>query len=447
MAGALGVTPSMAPSPVGSLRLTAISGAAAACRWTGYALFFLMLFVPTTYQPVKAVLLATVLAGIGVGMLLSGRTGLHRHVAMLAAAFAAVGLFFVLRGYVRGAPGALSSFNVYVTWPLVYTVLAAGASRPEVLRALVRTIVVAANAVAAYSVIYVLWEAGYWPDALYYAIDQGQAIGFHGAYVEFNLYSITSLLFVTPFLVAALFIFPARGGPVGRRTLWVSLALNVVTVLLTGRRALLVLVPVSPVLALILRSWLTADRKRETRRLVLRAVAGALALAVVLVVAATSLGAVSPGGFVEMVGTGFQFDTDPVAMSRRDQFNALVAGWMDDPLLGSGLGAPAAVIRSPEAPWAYELSYVALLYHMGLVGVVAYGAGAVWIAYMSYLIARRGWSEAPGLIATLVGTTSFLIANATNPYLQKYDYIWVLFLPVAFINCYLVTRGATSRDA
>ncbi|MEZ5420020.1 MAG: hypothetical protein R2708_22135 [Vicinamibacterales bacterium] len=430
-------------------RASAVAGsrvAATALRWTGYVLFFLMLVVPTTYQPIKGVLLATVLGGIAVGMLRRGRTGLHRHVVMLAAAFAALGLAYVLRGYVRGAPGALSTFNVYVTWPLVYTALAAGASRPEVLRGLVRTLVVAANAIALYSLIYVLWEAGYWPDALYYAIDQGQAIGFYGSYIEFNLYSITSLLFMTPFLVAALLVFPASGGPVSRRTLWLSLALNTVTVLLTGRRALLVLVPVAPVLALWLRSWLTADRKRESRRLVARALAGAITLGIVLVVAATSLGALSPGGFVEMVGTGFQFDTDPVAMLRRDQFNALVAGWLEHPILGSGHGAPAAVIRSAETPWSYELSYVALLYHTGLLGVTAYAAGALWIGYMSYLIARRGWSEAPSLVATLVGTASFMIANATNPYLQKYDYIWVIFLPVAFVNCYLVTWKHAPHD-
>ena len=97
------------------------------------------------------------------------------------------------------------------------------------------------------------------------------------------------------------------------------------------------------------------------------------------------------------------------------------------------------VIRSVETPWAYELTYLALLYHTGVVGTLAYASGLAWIGTMSYRIARRGWSEAPALMATLSGTVIFLAANATNPYLEKYDYLWVIFLPVAFVNAWLVS--------
>ena len=120
---------------------------------------------------------------------------------------------------------------------------------------------------------------------------------------------------------------------------------------------------------------------------------------------------------------------------------ALIEGWSAQPFLGSGHGAPApGIIRSDTTPWAYELSYVSLLYHTGVIGTLLYSAGVAWIGYMSYRIARRGWSEAPAMVATLVGTSSFLVANATNPYLEKYDYLWVIFLPLAFVNCYLTSQ-------
>jgi hypothetical protein len=212
-------------------------------------------------------------------------------------------------------------------------------------------------------------------------------------------------------------------------------------VLLTGRRALLVLVPLAPVVALVYRSWLAPATKRQSRRIVRHAIWGGGALAVLAVVVIASLGGLAPAGFIDMVATGFQFDTDPVAMLRRDQFRALVSGWLDAPLLGSGHGVPASVIRSVETPWSYELSYVALLFHVGVLGAMAYAAGFVWIGVTAHRIARAGWTEAPGLVATLVGTTMFLAANATNPYLEKYDYIWVIFLPIAFVNCWLVERA------
>lgn len=420
--------------------------AGALVRALGYSLFFAMLFVPTTYRALKGTLLALLLGGILSSALIRGRLLLDRRIALAALAYAATGVLYVLLGYFNDAPGALGMFNVYVTWPLVYTVLVAGTATPGVLRGLVRVVVWASVAVSIYSIVYVLWEAGYWPGALYYAFDQGQAIGFHGAYVEFNLFSTSTLLFTMPFLAGALFVFPAHDAPVRRSTLWGALALNLITVLLTGRRALFVLVPLAPALALIYRSWLTPARKRDTRRLLQRGAVGAAALLIVLATAITSVGGIDPSGFVEMVGTGFQFNSDPVAMSRRDQFNALIDGWHEAPLFGTGHGMPARVIRSDETPWSYELSYVALLYHTGVVGTVIYGAGIAWIAWLSYGIARRGWPGAAALVATLVGTSSFLVANATNPYLEKYDYLWVIFLPIAFVNRYLVERTQAAHE-
>ena len=86
-----------------------------------------------------------------------------------------------------------------------------------------------------------------------------------------------------------------------------------------------------------------------------------------------------------------------------------------------------------------------MLYHTGVVGTLAYASGLAWIGAMSYRIARSGWSEAPALMATLSGTVIFLAANATNLYLEKYDYVWVIFLPVAFVNAWLVSGRDPSR--
>jgi hypothetical protein len=433
-----------AASPLGALPVLRLAGGL--IRWAGYGLFFLMLFVPAAYQPVKGALLGLVLVGVLAGWVIRGHLGIDRRVLLASIAFAALGALFILRGHATGAPGALQMFNVYVTWPLVYLALISGFADASALRDLVRIIVVAANAIAAYSITFVLWSAGYWPDALYIELDQGQLIGFYDAYIEFGLYSTSSLMFVTPFLIAAVIIYSPDDAPVSRRTLWLSLAFSLVTVLLSGRRALIVLLPVAPVLALYFRWWLPAPMRLHTRRMLRRGFVGGVVLAVILGAVLTAVGSIAPGGFVEMVSTGFQFSTDPVAMSRRDQFVALIDGWAESPLLGAGHGAYApSVIRSEETPWSYELTYVNLLFHTGLIGVAAYVAGAAWIGLMSYRIARRGWSEAPSLMVTLVGSASFMIANGTNPYLEKFDYIWVIFLPVAFINCYLVSRARAAN--
>ena len=417
-----------------------LRGAGALVKATGYALFFLMLFLPTAYQPLKGVLLGLTLVGILTTAAVTGRFPLAPGIALGALGYSVLGLGYLIRGLTGGAPGALAMFNVYVLWPLVYTLLVVGASFPGVLRGLIRIAVYACVAISLYSIIYVLREAGFWPSALYYAFDQGQAIGIYGTHVEFALYSTTTLLFLVPYVIGALFVFPkAPEAPVSRPMLWLTLVLGLTTVLLSGRRALLLLIPVAPVFALLFRGWLSVTVKRESRRLVRRVWWAAIALALLLIVIMTAIGGMAPAGFVDMVASGFRFNSDVSAMSRRDQFHALVNGWLQHPAFGSGHGAPApGVIRSVEMPWAYELTYLALLYHTGIVGFVAYSVGWFWTLLKSRQIARTGWPQAPYLVATLVGTASFVLANATNAYLEKYDSIWVLFLPIAFINVWLI---------
>ena len=53
---------------------------------------------------------------------------------------------------------------------------------------------------------------------------------------------------------------------------------------------------------------------------------------------------------------------------------------------------------------------------------------------------RRIPESAGLLIPTLSGLFCFLIINATNPYLASFDYLWVVFLPVAILNAYIL-RG------
>lgn len=412
-------------------------------RAVAYALFFLMLFLPSTYQPLKGALLGLTLTGILMAAGLTGRFPLAPAIALGALGYSALGLAYVVRGVTAGAPGALAMLNVYVVWPLVYTLLVVGASFPGVLRALTKVAVYAGLTISLYGIIYVLHEAGFWPSAFYYAVDPGQRIEFSGTHIEFRLRSTSTLLFLVPYLIGALFVFPAHA-PVSRPVLWLTALLGLTAVLLSGRRALLVVVALAPAFALLFRGWLSATAKHETRHVVRRVLWAAPALVLVLIVIMTAIGGMEPAGFVDMVASGFRFNSDEVAMTRRDQFFALVNGWLQDPLFGSGHGAPVrGVIRSVEMPWAYELTYVALLYHTGIVGVVAYCVGLAWMFSKSRAIAGSGWPQAPYLMATLVGTASFMLATITNPYLEKYDSIWVLFLPIAFINVWLTERAGS----
>jgi hypothetical protein len=409
----------------------------------GYVLFFMMLFVPTAYQEVKACLLLLVVGMISVGVLQRDRLTLHPVVLLWVLFLATVGLAFMLLGLANGTPGALRVGTVYVLWPLVYSLMVAGTAHEKVLRELSRILVAATIAIGLYGMSYILHAAGWLPDFLYIPIDQGQEIGFYQGFVEFRLYAISSLLFLVPFLVAALLTWPAdQTIPVSRLGLWVAFIAGSMLTLLTGRRALLLVIGLSPLVALIFRAFLPLSEKQRQRTLVIRFfTSGGLAL-IGLVSYLNFISGFDVLAVVDMFVTGFDFTGagDIGASERSEQFVAMLQAWPDHLWFGFGHGASVpGSIRASDMPWAYELSYMALLFHTGILGFLAYTAGVVWIFWMGVRIIRFGNELSLYMVPILVGTACFLIANATNPYLEKYDYLWVIFLPVAYINLWLLT--------
>ncbi|MCL0081485.1 hypothetical protein M1N64_04580 [Peptococcaceae bacterium] len=240
-----------------------------------YVLFFMMLFVPTTYQPVKAVLLFMVLSGITLSTIARGRITLHPQILLWTLLMMTVGLSFMFWGFINYAPGALRVGTVHLLWPFVYTMLVAGAVSERVLTGLLKVLVLATIAIGLYGFSFILYAYGWLPEILYIPIDQGQAIGFYQGFVEFNLYSLASLLFLVPFIVGCLLVWSKNDAmPISRLWLWIALFLGLLLVLLSGRRALLLVVAVSPFIALILRSFLPAEIKHKNRKSVLRLILG-----------------------------------------------------------------------------------------------------------------------------------------------------------------------------
>lgn len=410
--------------------------------WLGSLLFFLMLFLPASYQPIKAALLAVVLAAITVQALHRGRLTLHRAILLWTLLSVATGLFFLLRGVTRGAPGAIEVGRVYALWPLVYMILIAGiAATPAALPNIMRVLVVATIAIGVYGASYILHMVGVLPDALYLPLEQNQRISFYAGWVEFNIDSLASLLFLVPFIVSALMTWPKAQTVISRRWLWIALFTGVALAAMSARRALLLVIAVSPLFTLVLRQLLPKAEKRDSRALVLHfLVVGGVAL-FGLALTLHFLFGLSFGPVADMFKRGFAFGSYVRGVERRDQFFNLLNGWLQVPILGSGHGGVApGWARSQEQPWAYELSYFALLFHTGLVGFLIYAAGVSWIVTRSLRIIREGNRLGLCMLSVLVGTVSFLIANGADPYLEKYDYMWVIFLPVAIINIWLCTR-------
>lgn len=136
----------------------------------------------------------------------------------------------------------------------------------------------------------------------------------------------------------------------------------------------------------------------------------------------------------EFIGNAIGDDSSGINYDPRLlQFDALIEGWTDHPIIGNGTGIDAGVIRS-ELPGTYELSYVALLFERGLLGITIYALQFIILNIWMIFSLKNDLIPTKYGIAVLIAFDMFLFANATNPYLNAFDHLWVIFIVLAVIN-------------
>lgn len=419
--------------------------------WPGYFLFFLMLSFPMVVSllQVKAFLFAILLIFVAVRGLTCFRLDLHPTVVIWTLALASVSLFFGFRGMFLGTPGALKGIQVYFVWPLVYLVLLGGIHSMRTLHALEKTLIFSCAFIFLLGAVYSLSQLNILPEIPYLdslISPDDLSNGVYDGYAGLAFPGLNSLPFLVPFLMTTVVIRWSQSGGKAVSKLWLSaiLILNLALVLVSGRRALQLVTMLSPLLILVLSSFQPMSEKPLLRRSLGRCTVVWVLAVTLLVPLLGPIYSTSFHGIAERFSSGFDFGTnsfDDSPDARHQQYFALVRGWLENPLIGSGLGASAyGSARSDTMPWAYELYYSLMLFHTGLLGFMAYAAGIIWIYWTGIKIIKRGGITGRSLLPVLVGMSGLLIATVTNPYLARFDGIWVIFLPLAFINHWLLKQ-------
>jgi len=156
---------------------------------------------------------------------------------------------------------------------------------------------------------------------------------------------------------------------------------------------------------LLLMLWRQVDADR--RRLLIRIVSGVALLGIAFGVGML-FGTVPRPSFLADASAGL----------REEQAPKLWNAFEHNPLLGDGLGAVVRprFVRNPGAPWSYELTYLQLLFQMGVLGLLA-------VLALPLAAVRRGLREAASgamratPLAGAMAILGILVASATNPYL------------------------------
>jgi hypothetical protein len=422
-------------------------------------LIFLALFVPTVYVAFKACLMVIIAIGI-LANICSGKYFLPRDSCYAVLAFSVTGLLNSIHGEMNGAPGATRVLTVMSLWPLFYLLSAIQLNQKNAVRWINSAFTVALEAIIIYSLIFLGSEFGIVPDVLYLRLDQGNAYGIYDGYIEYSLFNISSLLFLVPLAVHRL-ANRLRARQVGASFKIIietgTLFLALMLCLLSGRRALQFVVLSTPILIITSESIL-GHRGRTFLQLLF----SWRALTIVTLTFAASvlfLGLVGvnidPQVLLVNMLDGFNFTggSEEGASVRYEQYDSLMRAWWNgNILIGAGNGSCTEVLRDTEGmPWSYELTYVYILFSTGIAGSAFYVTWFVWgLVRLRHALALR--TDLLGDIAPIVtGVFAFLIATASNPYLGKFDYLWIAFLPhliagsIQFQNKELMGKVAVTR--
>jgi hypothetical protein len=400
---------------------------------------------------VKALLFALLLALVAVGYV-SGHSQLNYSVGLWAVGLAAISFFFVIKGFFAATPGAAKMAALFILWPLAYTFWISGVTRWHIVRGIHRAAVISTLLIGVYGCLFLLTQLKLLPETgLVSALSLGwdaESFHIHEGYTGMAIAGMNSFPFLLPYVMASLAV---PNSWLGRSRLWrATIALGCVlgcfTVFAAGRRALFLVVFLSPMLVLLFRSFQpAAERSGNTKSMTKFAVTFVPSIAIIFF-SLTLVYNFDLRLLWDRFVTGFDLSAQTVdagGTERRQQLIALSNGWLQRPFWGAGLGASAlGSIRSETMPWSYELYYLSLLYQTGIVGFTAYAAGVAWIFWKGITIIREGGELGRLMIPMLVGCAGFLIATATNPYLDRFDGLWVLFLPLAIVNYRLsIVRG------
>jgi hypothetical protein len=317
--------------------------------------------------------------------------------------------------------GSLEAFRLYVVWSFAFLVLY------TLLRSLPSLQIIHASIVLAGILIPVLNLVGLYDQFSGSSVisdgmrrELEMEIGFGYGYAQYSSANILILFLIVPYLLSLQ--FRNDSGSFNSKITKLALVLSLTLVVLSGRRALWLVVALTPLTILILSriAGSSSQLRIAGRRFLLAwTVASILGFGLLVLLPQSSEDVASLSRINEAFSS---YD------ERTIQKPYLLKGFMDSPLVGSGFGASAGYQRSDERPWTYELTYYQMLFNLGLFGMTALGVLFSFYSVKVIQIFRQFKNESAVPFALVVGYCSLFIGAYSNPYFGGFDSLFFVGL-------------------
>lgn len=400
------------------------------------------MFFPVGYEAIKIVLVLAMM----IGAYYQRRSSLAvPHNVMIYVFF---NIFFILYALLKGIPITSNLMTLYIIYPVLFTIAFMSPNSSRSFLYITRTVVIMGLLVSLYDNIYALTSFAYikLPEWFYIQALELKYTNYFG-YTHFSTRHLGTLLFTMPFTLVLCMESDVdnRNRVLPKVLLIISFFSQALCAILSTRAALITILILSfPLIGLIRLQYGIKLHTRFRKSSCILFLIFVFAVIAVICYFQDYLSMVWDFLYDKLVNE-MSNDSDAI---RSVQAQLLIEGWFSAPLFGNGIGASLNdMIRDTEHIGSYELVYHAALFQTGLIG---FGV-MIWF-YCSIIrtLIRKdnyGNNKSSCSIAYAAGLLCFLFANAVDPYLNKFGYMWVLYLPLSYgLMCNITTNFPYASD-
>ena len=342
-------------------------------------------------------------------------------------------LFFTALSVIYGNPGSMDYLNVDFVEPILFLGIIFCINQEDFYN-LTKVFVYVSTFLLIYMILGFFSVNGMLPISLPFIVrDYGGLLPF--GLLKADTEFIQWLYFLIP---GNILLFCFRDSLENKRIVTINFILSLVVVLISLKTAMFLVVAFSLVISFLFQRYYTRGLYMSTNKLI-------ITLAVIVIVVFAwfyfDLGTVFQNYIVKKIMISFGQNsytnsygvTDSGGKIRTAQIRALLNSWKEKPILGWGVGADAKEMIRSEVHGAYEMTYFAKLMQRGLVGMSIYIFLIGWMLKKLLSYAKANVYKIESLYV-FVGLSAMLVANGTNPYIEAFDKLIILFFPLLIIN-------------
>jgi hypothetical protein len=333
--------------------------------------------------------------------------------------FISYGIFWGFLGILFSKDFVNDFIRLNVLWVTIYLLIVLSIHNFASFKIIFKTLIIASLFISIYNINTVLITLDLPNIPFLNLLNSDQRIGIHLGYFQLTAHNLGSLNFLTPFLISLFLLKNTSDVGFSKFTIYIVLVINLIAVFFSGRRALwflVILAPLTHFFTLILLGKIKVTFRRVIHIFFL------LILFSTLIYTIFSYFDINLVGFLDRLL--FRGDQNVGLSYRAIYIQRLITETLNSNFLfGTGGGSAA-----------FEVSFAQVFHETGIVGLIIYFFLFFWVLVKLFAVSVRRSNLIVYSIPLIIGFISFFLAMWTNPYFNSFDFMWIIFLPVAFIN-------------